>query len=363
MEMSVNGYSSLWKAIIRPPKDDYSYEDLGPKRFLVNRRECKRTDVDIKNGRGFNLRCSHFEPADKTRPAKKLPCVIYLHGNCSSRVESLSTVRLLLSSNITLFSFDFSGCGQSEGEYISLGWYEREDLKTVIEYLRGTETVATIGLWGRSMGAVTALLYADRDPSIGGMLLDSPFSSLKLLAEELCRKHTKVPGFVLSMALKFVRKTIKNKASFDILELTPIKNVENCFIPALFGVADQDDFIDPHHGQDLYDKYSGDKNIIRFEGDHNSERPSFLYDSALIFFLNTLQVDAVVKEQLGEEVKVDRVESKGGAGEKEFQPSREESHNLVDNGLDFGADFLDLQPDAEEEDEEMKMAILESLRL
>jgi hypothetical protein len=38
--------------------------------------------------------------------------------------------------------------------------------------------VSTIGLWGRSMGAVTALMYADYDPSIGGLVLDSPFSNL-----------------------------------------------------------------------------------------------------------------------------------------------------------------------------------------
>ncbi len=29
------------------------------------------------------------------------------------------------------------------------------------------------------MGAVTALLHGDRDPSIAGMVLDSPFSELK----------------------------------------------------------------------------------------------------------------------------------------------------------------------------------------
>jgi hypothetical protein len=32
----------------------------------------------------------------------------------------------------------------------------------------------------------------------------------------------------------------------------------------------------------------GDKNIIRFEGGHNSQRPPFFYDSVSIFFLNTL---------------------------------------------------------------------------
>lgn len=32
----------------------------------------------------------------------------------------------------------------------------------------------------------------------------------------------------------------------------------------------------------------GDKNIIKFEGDHNSSRPQFYYDSVSIFFYNVL---------------------------------------------------------------------------
>jgi dienelactone hydrolase len=60
-----------------------------------------------------------------------------------------------------------------------LGWHERDTLNTVVNYLRAERHVNTVGLWGRSMGAVTALLHGDRDPSIAGMVLDSPFASLK----------------------------------------------------------------------------------------------------------------------------------------------------------------------------------------
>lgn len=84
-----------------------------------------------------------------------------------------------------MLCFDFSGSGKSDGEYISLGWYERDDVECIVNWLRESNQASTIGLWGRSMGAVTALMHADRDPSIAGLVLDSPFSSLKILAEEL----------------------------------------------------------------------------------------------------------------------------------------------------------------------------------
>ena len=48
--------------------------------------------------------------------------------------------------NITVFAFDFSGCGKSEGDYISLGWYEKEDLRIVVEYLRNSYKVSSIGI-------------------------------------------------------------------------------------------------------------------------------------------------------------------------------------------------------------------------
>ena len=34
------------------------------------------------------------------------------------------------------FSFDFCGCGLSDGEYISLGIHESEDLKVVVDHIR-----------------------------------------------------------------------------------------------------------------------------------------------------------------------------------------------------------------------------------
>ena len=75
----------------------------------------------------MTLECSHFEPAK--RICQELPCVIYLHGNCSSRLECLPCLDVLLPSNITLFSFDFSGCGLSEGEYISLVSFQNMKIK------------------------------------------------------------------------------------------------------------------------------------------------------------------------------------------------------------------------------------------
>ena len=107
----------------------------------------------------------------------------------------------------------------------------------IIEYLRKERKASTIGLWGRSMGAVTSLMYGDRDPSIAAMVLDSPFTDMKVLVTELAKQHTKIPGFLVSGAMKMIRSTIKGKANFDINNLAPINHVDKCFIPALFATS------------------------------------------------------------------------------------------------------------------------------
>ena len=46
----------------------------------------------------------------------------------------------------------------------------------------------------------------------------------------------------------------------------------------------------------MYEKYAGDKTIIKFEGAHNSPRPVFFFDSAVIFLIGTLQVEQMLTE-------------------------------------------------------------------
>lgn len=67
--------------------------------------------------------------------------MIFLHGICSSRIEALSYLEYIVPNGISMFCFDFSGSGKSEGEYVSLGWNEAEDLEQVITYLRKTARV------------------------------------------------------------------------------------------------------------------------------------------------------------------------------------------------------------------------------
>ncbi|KAF7813735.1 Alpha/beta hydrolase fold-5 [Senna tora] len=249
----------------------------------------QRKDVEIKNGRSDVLQCSHYMPIVSPE-GKPLPCVIYCHGNSGCRADGSEAAIILLPSNITVFTLDFSGSGLSGGDHVTLGWNEKDDLRAVVDYLRADGNVSLIGLWGRSMGAVTSLMYGAEDPSIAGMVLDSPFSDLVDLMMELVDTYRiRLPKFTVKFAIQYMRKAIQKKAKFDIMDLNTIKVAKCCFVPALLGHAIDDDFIRPHHSDRIFEAYMGDKNIIKFEGDHNSPRPQFYFDSINIFFHNVLQ--------------------------------------------------------------------------
>ena len=103
-------------------------------------------------------------------------------------MDAIDLLHLISAYHMTLFTLDFAGAGLSEGEYISLGYYEQDDVLTVLEHLRGVGTVSSVALWGRSMGAATSLLFSakyNEDPFLKAIILDSSFSSLVQIAREV----------------------------------------------------------------------------------------------------------------------------------------------------------------------------------
>jgi cephalosporin-C deacetylase-like acetyl esterase len=50
---------------------------------MLGNKKVKRFDVELTNPRGLTFSGSHFIPMD----SENYPCVIYMHGNSSNRME------------------------------------------------------------------------------------------------------------------------------------------------------------------------------------------------------------------------------------------------------------------------------------
>ena len=152
-----DAYDELVKSIIRPPRAVYDVDELGAKRFRITSNKgkaniYKRTDFEVLNSRNLKLKCSHWEPEERGQKKKKRPILIYLHGNCGCRVDAIECLEGALKNDMTVLGVDLSGSGHSEGEYITLGWNEKEDVWDLIRYMKAKGTVSSVCLWGRSMG-------------------------------------------------------------------------------------------------------------------------------------------------------------------------------------------------------------------
>jgi hypothetical protein len=245
------GYEELINAIIRPPRTSYSVSDLGASRFRLEGAIFQRTDFTLVNPRGQTLRVSHWEPSARERPKERMPAVIYCHGNCGCRCDSIECLEAVLTNGCTLVGFDFAGSGNSDGEYISLGWWERDDVEAIAAHLRASGTVSHVCGWGRSMGAATCLMYSARasgENELAAMVTDSPFADLWQLALELVAStELKIPTIAVSTIKMVLRRGVRKRANFDVLDLSPIAAMRDVRTPCLFAAANGDDFIQPHH--------------------------------------------------------------------------------------------------------------------
>jgi pimeloyl-ACP methyl ester carboxylesterase len=329
IEMARRGYEQLVGAIIRPPRAQYTMAHLGPTEFTFLGQRFRRDDIVLDS---YNLTHPEDPEVEAPRPLKlhfslwtrhgdefvhperMKTMVIYLHGNASARVEVLPQLSFLLASGVYgVCSVDFTGSGQSEGDYVSLGYHERFDLECVLQYLQRRYQNLEIVLWGRSMGASTALMHASQktrdhiserqesddvgiqpDPDssstiLKGLICDSPFASLPKLCEELVEKARSqgvvVPGVIVSVALSLIARSVNNRAHFDIKAIAPVDHVPTIDTPALFVVGAQDDFIPPHHSEDLCAAYKSgvSTNLLMVNGGHNDARPRIVYEAASQF--------------------------------------------------------------------------------
>ena len=287
-------YDSLWKAIIRPSRDVYSQKDLGPPKFICKKNNYSRKDYDIVGKKGNILKCTFFEKENNDHP-ESLPVIIFLHGNSGSRRDVLKYLRIILENEMNIFCFDFSGCGLSEGDYISLGYYEKEDLKIIVNFVSKLPYVSSIGLWGHSMGAATAVLYgAIDDNKISCICADSSFSDFLILTKEIVNRKVKLPKLIFSASISFIRKTIIKKNNFDIYELKPVDEVKKIKAPIMFVHGIKDELIDMKHSVSLFEKCGASTKIINFfDGGHNTKRDRQLIKKIIEFFKEHLNKEII----------------------------------------------------------------------
>ncbi|OQS06067.1 serine protease family S09X [Thraustotheca clavata] len=324
-ELISQGYNMVVDSVIRPPRISYDLDELGPKSFTVHDPCTEETihvlreDFKIRNERHLNLSCSHWRIVeDDEITVKTAPCLIYLHSNLGSRQDVLKLRDEALMVGFSVLAFDFSGSGNSDGIYVTMGWNESVDLKTVLDHVENDETVIDIVFYAHSMGGYPAMInvasrYQDKGhelaiegagvdaipapfrrnnlttytKSIRGMILDSAYSTMDEVTDELVmsvrQEGFQIPKMLLKSAAKFVEKSVEKRADVDLSVLRPIEFAPLCKIPALIVYGTKDQYIMPDHAKTLDSKYAGPHTTLPLDFDHYAKRPSDSYRLAILF--------------------------------------------------------------------------------
>lgn len=222
------------------------------------------------------------------------PCVIFLHTRGGGRVEGRFLLKYMLP-KISVCLFDFAGSGKSEGDHITLGVKEKRDLDQLIDHLRKVYSVGKICLWGRSMGAVTALLYAkEKRNKISGIVLDSPFTHFYKMVGDVVRSQRKIPRCIITCFLCCLVSSAKKKTQVDLSKINPIKIAHEIDCPAFFLVMKKDILAKPERVKELFEKFKGSpKEFYLGEGTHQSVRDPKILEKGCRFVTMVINKDTL----------------------------------------------------------------------
>lgn len=173
--------------------------------------------------------------------------LLYFHGNAgniSHRLESLAQFHRL---GLSVLIIDYRGYGRSEGSPSETG--TALDARAAWDWLQERRDTDRIVIFGRSLGSAIAAELA-RDVSSAAVILESPFRSVPLLAQQM---YPFLPARWLS---RFGYYTIDYVADLEA--------------PLLVIHSRDDDLIPFHAGQAVFEAASEPKTMLEISGSHNT---------------------------------------------------------------------------------------------
>ena len=187
-----------------------------------------------------------------TAAGRRVGAVVYLHGVADNRASSAGAIGRLTRKGLDVVAYDSRRHGASDGEVCTYGYYEKRDLRRVIDTL----APGPVFLIGTSLGAAVALQEAADDSRITGIVAAEVFSDLRTIATE--RAPSLLPAALVAKAIA----AAEARGAFDIDRVSPVKAAESIAVPVLLihGAADVDTV--PEHAERVFDALRGPKRLL-----------------------------------------------------------------------------------------------------
>ena len=221
-----------------------------------------------------------------TQNSNKWAIVVHGYGGSGKLMSDKSKYFYDMGYNVLIP--DLRGHGKSEGDYIGMGWKDRLDIISWINFIIKENPNAEIVLHGTSMGAATVLMTSGENlPSnVKAIVADCAYTSAWDEFSYQLETYLKVPS---SYILNVTNMVTKLKAGYSLKEASALESVKKATVPILFIHGDKDKFVPYSMMDKLYDATSSPKEKLTIDGgEHaNSDLVSpFLYWLTVEDFLN-----------------------------------------------------------------------------
>ena len=183
---------------------------------------------------------------------EKRGTVVFLHGVQDNRGTAVGIAAHFVPRGFEVIAYDSRAHGESDGDACTYGFYEKQDLRRVLDRV----TVNPIVVMGVSMGAAVALQAAAEDRRIAAVVAVSSFSDLHTAAAE------RAPFFATTGSLARAFERAGKIGQFRVDDVSPMAAAAHITAPTLLIHGDHDDETPPAHSQRIFAALRAPKRLI-----------------------------------------------------------------------------------------------------
>ena len=210
---------------------------LHPGRRPVTQNPGPSVEAVQLDGAGVQLKGWWFRA-----PAPKRGTVVYLHGVADNRGSSIGIAQHFLPRGFDVIAYDSRAHGESGGDACTYGYYEKQDLKQVLDRVEARPVV----LFGVSLGGAVALQAAADDARIAAVIAVSTFSDLRTVGSE------RVPFFASKGNIAEAFRMAEQEGKFRADDVSPMAAAPRIAAPVLLIHGARDDETPPAHSQRIF---------------------------------------------------------------------------------------------------------------
>ncbi len=192
--------------------------------------------------------------------------VILLHGYTGVKEEMYPFAYEYYQRGYHVLVPDLRCQGESEGDFIGMGYTDSQDLCHWIDLVKAEDPDAQIVLHGQSMGAATALIYSgrpDAEQHVRSIISDSSYTDAYTMFGEKAYDWFHLPAFPLVDSMRLM---LLLRGGYDLYDASAINAIQTSSTPTLLIHGDKDRMISAEQSVELYEAASCPKKLFLVEG-------------------------------------------------------------------------------------------------